>query len=150
MFKQLKNNEGNASRENKGLSIKALTFGVAVVVIGLVCLGLGGHTAFAENSSYSDGYHVGYQKGFEAGYLNPTVDADELEKNRSGEFNQDSGYRDGYGTGFHKGVEAGQKSGKKGNMFLIEKSWKQRLVDNIRGLWWNAKGWWQGRHSAKR
>lgn len=143
MFKRLKNNEGNASRENKGFLIKALTFGVVFVVIGLVCLGLGGHTAFAGTSSYSDGYHAGYQKGFEAGYLEPDANAYDLENKRSNEVNRDSGYLDDYGTGFHKGVEAGQASGKKGNMFLTKKSWWQRFVDNIQDSWWNAKDWWE-------
>lgn len=131
-----------------------MTFGVAFVVVGLVCLGLGGHTAFAKTSPSLKSDNVGYQKGFEVGYLDPCAEASKLEDKRNDykpndETKQEKGYDDGYGTGFHEGVEAGQKSGKKGNMFLIEKSWRQRFDDNIRGLWWNTKGWWQGRHSAK-
>ncbi|KPJ22717.1 FliH/SctL family protein [Streptococcus phocae] len=158
MFKQLKNNEGNTSKENKGFSIKALTFGVAVVVIGLVSLGLGGHTAFAEtmtypslksdNVGYQQGFNAGYQKGFEVGYLDPCAEASKLEDKRNDykpndETKQEKGYDDGYGTGFHEGVEAGQANRKKGNMFFTRKSWWRRFVDNIQDSWWNTKNWWE-------
>lgn len=150
MFKQLKNNEGNTSKENKGFSIKALTFGVVVVVIGLVCLGLGGHTAFAKTktSSYSESYEIGYQKGFNAGYLNPGVAPITLEDKRNDykqtkQLTQGPISADDYGTGFHDGVEAGQANRKKGNIFFTRKSWWRRFVDNIQDSWWNAKDWWK-------